>query len=198
MKYPEIFDFSKIEEWKEKYLTKEVPSKEWDLMTQEILPDVIEVPFFTEEFCDKFIENIKDVQYHQSDRWGTPTNVVSIDSLGLKDLIMDLVVEYLHPITYHYWMVDGKKWKFMNIDPQVLQFKQDQDLRLHHDYCSITMTTLMDTNSRGGELVFDKYGIIEQKPGFMYVFPGQITHRYGMRKVKNHKRHLLNIYCYAD
>jgi WD40 repeat protein len=108
MKYPEIFDFSKIEEWKEKYLTKEVLSKEWDLMTQEILPDVIEVPFFTEEFCDKFIENIKDVQYHQSDRWGTPTNVVSIDSLGLKDLIMDLVVEYLHPITYHYWMVDGK------------------------------------------------------------------------------------------
>ena len=110
MKYPEIFDFSKIEEWKEKYLTKEVLSKEWDLMTQEILPDVIEVPFFTEEFCDKFIENIKDVQYHQSDRWGTPTNVVSIDSLGLKDLIMDLVVEYLHPITYHYWRVDGKKW----------------------------------------------------------------------------------------
>ena len=60
MKYPEIFDFSNLDQWKEKYLTKEVLSKEWDLMTQEILPDVIEVPFFTEEFCDKFIENIKD------------------------------------------------------------------------------------------------------------------------------------------
>ena len=28
MKYPEIFDFSKVEEWKQKYLTKEVLSKE--------------------------------------------------------------------------------------------------------------------------------------------------------------------------
>ena len=198
MKYPEIFDFSDLESWRQKYMTKEVLSREWDLMTQEILPDVIEVPLFTEEFCDKFVENIKEATYHQSDRWGTPTNVLSIESLGLKDLIMDIVVEYLHPVTYHYWMVDGKKWKFMNIDPQVLQFKQDQDLRLHHDYCSITMSMLMDTNSRGGELLFEKYGMIEQKSGFMYIYPGQVTHRYGMRKVKNHKRHLLNIYCYAD
>jgi hypothetical protein len=198
MKYPEIFDFSDLDTWKTKYLSKEILSKEWDLMTREVLPDVIEARLFTEEFCDKFIENIKDVTYHQSDRWGTPTNVVSIESLGLKDLIMNIVVEYLHPITYHYWMVDGKKWKFMNIDPQILQFKINQDLRLHHDFCSITMSILMDTNSKGGELLFEKYGTFTQKPGFIYIYPGQITHRYGMRKVKNHKRHLMNIYCYAE
>lgn len=179
-------------------MTKEILSREWDLMTQEVLPDVIEVPVFTEEFCDKFVENIKLQKYHQSDRWGTPTDVLSIESLGLKDLFLNIAVEYLHPLTYHYWMVDGKKWKFMNIDPQILKFKPGQDLRLHHDFCSITMSMLLDGNSKGGELLFPKYGIVEPKVGFMYIYPGQITHRYGMRRIKNHNRHLLNIYCYAD
>jgi hypothetical protein len=198
MKYPEIFDFSNLEGWKEKYLTKEIRSQEWDLMTQEILPDVIEVPLFTEEFCDKFVENIREMKYHQSDRWGTPTDVISIETLGLKDLFLHLVVEYLHPITYHYWVVDGKKWKFMNIDPQILQFKRGQDLRLHHDYCSITMSSLLDSVSKGGELVFPKYGNVEPRQGYVYIYPGQITHRYGMRRVQNHNRFLLNIYCYAS
>jgi hypothetical protein len=52
MKYPEILDFTDFDSWKQKYLSKEIMSKEWDLMTQEILPDVIEIPFFTEEFCE--------------------------------------------------------------------------------------------------------------------------------------------------
>lgn len=198
MKYPEIFDITNIEQWKNKYLTKEIMSKEWDLMTREILPDVIEIPLFTEEFCDKFVENLKDNQFHQIDRWGTPTDNLSIESMGLKELIMDIVLEYLQPITYHYWTVDGKKWKFLNIDPQILRFKPNQDLRLHHDYCSITMSILMDGNSKGGELLFEKYGVVEPKQGFVYIFPGQITHRYGMRNIKNHNRYIMNIYSYAE
>ena len=35
MKYPEIFDFTNLEEWKLKYLRKEILSGEWDLMTTE-------------------------------------------------------------------------------------------------------------------------------------------------------------------
>jgi hypothetical protein len=198
MKYPEILDFTDFDSWKQKYLSKEIMSKEWDLMTQEILPDVIEIPFFTEEFCDKFVENLKEVKYHQSDRWGTPTDVVSLETLGLKDIMLDIFLEFLHPITYHYWMVDGKKWKYMDIDPQVLRFKPNQDLRLHHDYCSISMTVLLDGNSKGGELLFEKYGIVKPVQGSIYIFPGQITHRYGMRNVKNHNRYLLNIYSYAE
>jgi hypothetical protein len=198
MKYPEIFNVSNLDLWKQKYLRKELLSQEWDLMVQEPLPDVFEIPVFTEEFCDKFIENVKDSKYHQSDRWGTPTDVLSVESIGLFDTTLHLVTDYFYQITNQYWRIEGRKWKGMNIDPQILKFKVGQDLRLHHDYCSITMSIKMDGNSKGGEMVFEKYGNIEPKQGHIYIYPGQITHRYGVRRIKNYDRYLLNIYCYAN
>lgn len=198
MKYPEIFDISNLEEWKRKYLRKELLSEEWDLMVQEPLPDVFEIPVFTEEFCDKFVENVKDSKYHQSDRWGTPTDVLSVQTIGLFDTTLHLVTDYFYQITNHYWRIEGRKWKGMNIDPQILKFKVGQDLRLHHDYCSITMSIKMDGSSKGGDMVFEKYGIIEPKQGHIYIYPGQITHRYGLRRIKNYDRYLFNIYCYAN
>ena len=130
MKYPEIFDTENLELWFEKYLTKQVRSKEWDLMVTEELPDVFSIPFFTEEFCDKFVENIKDSQYHQSNRWGTPTNILSLDRLNLQDLSLNLITEFLYPISQHYWVINGKKWENMNIDPQILKFEPQQECHL--------------------------------------------------------------------
>jgi hypothetical protein len=198
MKYPEIFDTKNIDVWCEKYLTKEVRSREWDLMVTEELPDVFSIPFFTTEFCDKFVENIKDFHFHQSNRWGTPTDILSLDRVNLMDLSLYLVNEFLYMIGNHYWRIDGKKWEEMNIDPQILKFQPNQEIRLHHDFCSLTASCLLDDESDGGELVFEKYGTIKMRQGRIYLYPGQITHRYGMRRVKNKSRYLLNIYCYAN
>lgn len=197
MKYPEIFDTSDFEEWKNKFLRKELLSLEWDLMTREPLPDVIAIPAFTQEFCDKLVANIKDEKFHQSDRWGTPTDIKAMETINLFGEMLKLVKQYFYPIMHHYWRIEGYKWKEMNVDPQILRFKTGQDLRLHHDFCAMTITCLLDDNSKGGELVFEKYGNIKQEQGYVYIFPGQITHRYGMRRIKNHDRYLLNIYCYA-
>jgi hypothetical protein len=198
MKYPEIFEIENFESWAEKYITKEARSLEWDLMVSEELPDVLSIPFFTTEFCDKFVENIKDQQFHQFNRWGTPTDVLSLDRLDLMDLSLFLVTEYVYPLANHFWRIHGKKWEKMNIDPQILRFKPNQDLRLHHDFCSITMSCLLDGDSKGGEILFDKYGSINMIQGNLYIFPGQITHRYGMKRIKNRDRYILNTYCYAD
>jgi len=198
MKYPEIFEVDDLEIWSNNYLTKQVRSVEWDLMVTEVLPDVLSIPFFTTEFCDKFVENIKDQQYHQFNRWGTSTDVLSLDRIGLNDMALHLVTEYAFPLANHFWKIHGKKWETMNIDPQILKFKPNQDLRLHHDLCSITMSCLLDGESQGGELVFEKYGTVTMKPGTLYLYPGQITHRYGMRRIKNKDRFLFNTYCYAN
>jgi hypothetical protein len=56
----------------------------------------------------------------------------------------------------------------------------------------------MDSNSKGGEILFEKYGLLNPKQGFVYIHPGQITHRYGLRRIKNFDRYLFNIYCYAN
>jgi len=198
MKYPEIFEIESFENWAEKYITKEARSLEWDLMVSEDLPDVLSIPFFTTEFCDKFVENIKDEQFHQFNRWGTSTDVLSLDRLNLMELFLFLITEYAYPMVNHFWKIHGKKWEKMNIDPQILKFRPNQDLRLHHDFCSMTMSCLLNDDSQGGEILFEKYGTINMIQGHLYIFPGQITHRYGMKRVKDKDRYILNTYCYAD
>ena len=67
MKYPEIYDWSDVEQWQEKYLRKELKSGEWDLMLNEPCPDVLEIPFFTEEFCDKLVDNLSEISWKTSE-----------------------------------------------------------------------------------------------------------------------------------
>ena len=47
--YPEIYDLSDVETWKRNYLRKELLTQEWDLISNELIPDLFELPFFTAE-----------------------------------------------------------------------------------------------------------------------------------------------------
>ena len=110
MKYPEIFDFSNMDEWKRKYLRKELQSKEWDLMLNEIGKDVMEIPFFTEEFCDKFVENTKDQKTEKMDQWGTSLDAFYLNDIGFNEVLRELLNEYMDEIAHHKWQSYGNKW----------------------------------------------------------------------------------------
>jgi hypothetical protein len=73
--------------------------------------------------------------------------------------------------------------------------KEGQDIRLHHDYVDITCYIKFDSKSKGGEFVYPKYNsIIEPKQGHLYMFPGQITHRYGIKLISKGERY--NLFSY--
>jgi hypothetical protein len=196
MKYPEIFDFSDMDAWKLKYLRKELLSSEWDLMANKPLPDVFEVPFFTPEFCDKLIENIKGIKWMEFDRWGTKVDSIILSQIeGLDEVMKSLIQEYVFSLTYHFWRTEGRRWKEAKSENIVLKMKQNQDIRLHHDFVNITTCIRLDCDSEGGELVFPKYnGIINPEQGYLYVYPGQITHRYGVRNINKGDRYYLMSY----
>ena len=61
MRYPEIYDIENFESWKTKFLRKEVLSREWDLMSYEVCPDVFEIPIFSDEYCNKLVRNLTNV-----------------------------------------------------------------------------------------------------------------------------------------
>ena len=42
--------------WKNRFLTPELLSKNWDLYANEELPNIYTIPTFTEEFCDFIME----------------------------------------------------------------------------------------------------------------------------------------------
>ena len=196
MKYPEIFDFSNMDEWKRKYLRKELQSKEWDLMLNEIGKDVMEIPFFTEEFCDKFVENTKDQKTEKIDQWGTSLDAFYLNDIGFNNILRELLNEYMDEITHHKWQSYGNKWDKMDIKSIVFKMRHNQDVRLHHDFVMFTTYMKLDSDSVGGELVFPKYKtVFEPKQGHIYIYPGRVTHKYGIRLIKEGVRTALVNYC---
>ena len=199
MKYPEIFNTEDFDAWKEKYLRKELMSMEWDLMLREPYDDIFEVPFFTQEFCDKFIENMETFEMDEINRWGTTMLGVYAENIDFKETILKLVSEYIFSIAGHEWHTYGKKWQEMDVDSTILTMREGQELRPRHDFVSISNYIRLDSDSTGGELLFTKKGnVINPVQGNLYMFPGQITHRYGIKRVKSGTRVFLMNYCIGE
>lgn len=199
MKYPEIFDTKDYDAWKGKYLRKELLSMEWDLMLREPYPDVFEVPFFTQEFCDKFVENIISEPYDDIERWGTTMMGFPLESIEMKETMNKLVSEFVYSISGHEWHTYGKKWEDMNVESYLLTMEEGQDMRPRHDFVSISTYIRLDSDSEGGELLFTKRGdVIKPVQGNLYMYPGQITHRYGIKRVSKGTRIFLMNYCIGE
>ncbi len=196
MRYPEIFDYSDKNKWRETYLRKELRSKEWDLMIQEPIDDVLEVPFFTDEFCDKFVENLKDMEFTPIDKWGTDVEVVHPEDIEFFGIMKDLIDEFGVEIGGYKWHLHGDNWNDMDVNSHINKLEVGQQIRLHHDFVSLTQLIMLEDNGETMGVVFPKYDSgVEPKKGYLYLFPGQITHRYGIRMVKETPKYFITNYC---
>lgn len=194
--YPEILDLSDIESWVQKYLRKEVLTKEWDLSLWEISQDIFEIPLFTPEFCDKFVMNCEDNSSEIIEHWGHKCERVESPS-ELKQ-IMDFIIEkFMVDAFYHVWKVDTNSVKKMDWIHSYLRFYKNQDLRIRHDETFITIYMNFDSSLKGGDLFFPKYDFtLTPKQGHAYFYPGRLTHRYGITMVKSEKTN--NIFTNID
>lgn len=194
VKYPEIFDITDLEGWMNTYVRKEVMTTEWDLISKEISTDIIEIPFFTTEFCDKFIENTKNTIGQNLSIWGHECEEIDIHE-SVQDVIKNLFTEKLVQAFYHHWAVDLPTFQKFKLGTHIIRFKKNQDLRPRHDGSIITCYVKLDSDSRGGELYFPKYDYaLQPKQGNIYFFPGRITHRYGINFIKSGINNSLFIY----
>ena len=197
--YPDMFDDSDFDLWKSRNIRKEFLSYEWNMMVQEVAPDVFEFPFFNTKFCDNLVEILKTINWDQVNRWGTPVFSTNLKKFNLEKIMTHLVHDYIFSIVQKEWHLEGKKWKLLQPDNNVLKLQQGQEIRAHHDDVHISMYCKLDDNSEGGDLVFEKYGkTIVPKQGYIYMYPGQITHRYGMKRVDKNDRYFLMTYCTSD
>ena len=196
MKYPEIFDYSDKEQWREKYLRKELRSKEWDLMIQEPIDDVLNIPFFTEEFCDKFVENLQSMEFGILEKWDTDMEALNTMDFGFYEIMKDLIDEYAVEIGGHKWFLHGDNWGNMEVTSEVNRLNPGQHLRLHHDFVSLTQLIMLEDGGEPMKVIFPKYeSSIYPTKGHLLLFPGQITHRYGIRMVKESPKYFITNYC---
>lgn len=183
--YPEIYDLSDVETWKRNYLRKELLTQEWDLISNELIPDLFELPFFTAEFCDKWLENLEKENSQSIMIWGHNCEQIEFPTI-LKDLITNIFRDQMFNCYEHHWKVIFKTWENISFQNYIVRFQKNEDLRARHDSCLITNYIRLDSESVGGELFFPKYDFtLKPKQGVLYFFPGRMTHRYGIKFIKS-------------
>jgi hypothetical protein len=194
MKYPEIYNIEDIEVWKQTYMRKEILTNEWDLICYEVSTDVFEIPTLTNEFCDKFVEDNKEVEGESIMLWGNSCDDVKYPS-NFDEIMVGIIRDNVINALHHLWTIDVPSFQKMTLDNHLVRFNKNQDLRVRHDSCLITCYMKMDSDSTGGELFFPKYDFtLKPKQGHLYFFPGRLTHRYGINLIKSGVNNSLFIY----
>ena len=96
MVYPEIYDISNYDEWKKKFVRKEIVTNEWDLICNEVASDIFEIPMFTSEYCDKLVENLKGKKGESLNIWGHECEEMEIpDEDAEKIQTVEDIVNYI-------------------------------------------------------------------------------------------------------
>lgn len=194
LKYPEIYDISEIDKWISTYVRKELVTTEWDLISNEVAPDVYQIPFFTEEFCDKLVENSIEEKGQQITLWGHEAEEIGIND-SIHEVIKNLFVTKLVHAFFHHWSIDLPTFQRLELVNRYFRLQKNQDLRPRHDSSIITCYIKLDSDSEGGELYFPKYNYtLKPKQGHIYFFPGRVTHRYGINFIKSGINNSLFIY----
>jgi hypothetical protein len=194
MKYPEIYNIEDIEVWKQTYMRKEILTNEWDLICHEVSTDVFEIPTLTNEFCDKFVEDNKEVEGESIMLWGNSCDDVKYPS-NFDEIMVGIIRDNVINALHHLWTIDVPSFQKMTLDNHLVRFNKNQDLRVRHDSCLITCYMKMDSDSTGGELFFPKYDFtLKPKQGHLYFFPGRLSHRYGINLIKSGVNNSLFIY----
>ena len=193
-KYPELFDQKDMEKWNSNFLRKEIISEEWDLILWEVGPDIYEVPMFTSEFCDKFLDNFSNIKGDQIKAWNHDCEFINIEPEIIR-VISNIITKLGYNAMSHVWKVPPNTFSTLREKYSYVRFKKNQDLRIRHDSFMITGLVRFDENSDGGELYFPKYDYtLNPNQGSLYFFPGRITHRYGINLVKKNQTNNLFIH----
>ena len=157
-------------------------------------PELIYSPTLTNEFCDKFVENNKEVEGESIMLWGNSCDDVKYSS-SFDEIMVGIVRDNIINALHHLWTIDVPSFQKMTLDNHLVRFNKNQDLRVRHDSCLITCYMKMDSDSTGGELFFPKYDFtLKPKQGHLYFFPGRLTHRYGINLIKSGVNNSLFIY----
>ena len=206
MLHPEIYTyFEDKEAWKLKYLRPEALSKEWDMMVEEIAPDVFSFPLFKEELCAKLIEEAEATQSWTHKRHAFyPTTDMLVDTFGFEEIYMDLLDEYIMDAARHVYQLQGGGWDQGNVYSEnfMIRYSPEEQghLSLHYDQSRISSNVLLNDDCEGGGTYFSRHKALAQPKGVGYAtfHPGQITHKHGGMPVTKGTRYIIVSFVNED
>ena len=112
MKNPELLAYKiDAKAWSEKMIALGTRDKNWDLVIEEIGPEIYRFPLFTEEFCQLVMEHAeKEGDWTKARHAFYPTTDILLEDIKLKEMYNWVLHEYCHPIARHIWGLVGTSW----------------------------------------------------------------------------------------
>ena len=200
MIHPELYQyFIYPQEWKTRFLTPELRSKNWDLYVQEEMPNVYTIPAFTEEFCEFIIEEAEACNCWTFNRHENyPTTDMLLETLRLKETYVEILKEYFWDIAVDKYKLEEPYWKNLHSENFLARYHPfaQYHLGLHHDHSQITTVVTLNEDFTGGGTYFSKQKTrLQGKKGWISIHPGQITHRHGGLPVLSGQRYIIVSFC---
>ena len=193
--YHDVLNDSDWGEWCDKYINPYIRKGQHRLMADEIGPNVIEFPLFTEKFCKEIIN------LAESNKWITdrhtfyPTTDQTMESLGMQKIYQRVLEEFVYPVWIWFWELAGDEWNTLNSENFIAKYDtlNQGSLNLHHDDSLITLNVRLNDEFKGGGTYLPKYKTTLQpkKAGNVMCHPGKITHLHGGRPVEEGTRYIL-------
>ena len=196
MKNPELLAY-KIdpETWGKKMIASGIREKQWDLMVEEIGPEIYTFPLFTEEMCNMLIDEAESAgKWTKARHEFYPTTDILLDDINLKEMYDYVLNTYAHPIARHIWKLEGSKWnKELVSEDFIARYKDNEQhsLDIHHDFADYTFTVGLNKEFEGGGTYFPRQGVLgNPKSGYCTLFPS-VTHRHGGRPTTKGTRYII-------
>ena len=192
---PEIKQTQNWGEWCDKYINPYIRKGQHRLMLDEIAPNVIEFPLFTEKFCKELIELAEQGKWVTDRHTFYPTTDQTMESLGMQEIYQKVLKEFVYPIWIDNWELAGDSWKALKSENFIAKYDtlNQGSLDLHHDDSVITLNLRLNDDFKGGGTYLPKYKTTVQpsKMGNVMAHPGTITHLHGGRPVEEGTRYIL-------
>jgi len=191
----EILDASNWDAWTKKYIAPVMLQHDYELMTDELGPNIVEFPLFTNRFCEELIQLAEtNGEWTVGRHEFYPTNDMLMEHLGMKEIYTRVIREFVAPLATWYFTLEGEGWDTVVDETFIIRYKPDLQgqLSVHHDYSSYTIGVKLNDEFEGGGTFFPKYGVnaLPKRNGNAFLHPGMITHRHGGRPVYSGTRYI--------
>jgi len=196
--HPELYSYyDNPEEWKNKFVTYSARTKEWDLIVDEPIMNIFTFPLFTPEFCKMIRE---EAEY--SNDWTVnrhefyPTTDMVLETIGMHDIYMEVLREYVMPVSIYMWELEGKGWDSLSSENFLAKYTPNAQghLSIHHDASNITCLVQLsnqDEYEGGGTLFKRQKALLKNEIGYVTIHPGNITHKHGAKAVTSGTRYII-------
>jgi len=191
----EILDDRDWDLWCSKYINPYLLKGQYQLMTDEIGPNIIEFPLFTEKFCKEIIALAEQHEWVTDRHVHYPTTDQTMEMIGMQPIYQRVLEQFVYPIWIWFWELDGEEWQTLDSENFIAKYDtiNQGSLGIHHDMSQITLNVRLNSDFKGGGTYIPRYKLTVQPKqiGWAMSHPGQITHKHGGRPVEEGTRYIL-------